>query len=200
MIGRQSQLDFGVEFGEEPTIVDSLPPPDQIHNGSLYIIKNYESRYLTHKIHKFAGKFIPELPRWAISHYLSGRPREYVVDPFVGSGTTLVEASLLGVSSIGLDVDPLARLIAKVKTTPISSRMLDDAVREILARLDRARGLAQPPAIATLAHWFRPDSVMDLVAIKGLVDEYRDHEDLHDFLIVCFSAIIRRASNADNAG
>jgi hypothetical protein len=177
--------------------VDCLPSPDEISNGAVFRIRNHESRYLTHKFHKYAGKFIPELPQWV---FRSLRPERgaIVLDPFVGSGTTLVEASLYGVSAIGLDVDPMARLIAKVKTTPLDPAKLERATSAILADLPAARASGRRPEIPTLYHWFSPKAVEALSAIRGLIDRYEADGDLHDFLTICFSSIVRRASKADN--
>ena len=72
-------------------------------------------RALTHGIHKYPAKFFPELPRWIIKRY--SEKWDMILDPFMGSGTTNLEASLLGRHSIGVDVDPFSRFIASVKTT-----------------------------------------------------------------------------------
>ena len=177
--------------------VDYLPTPDKIANGAIFRIRNHELRYLTHKFHKYAGKFIPELPQWALRSLRPGRDA-IVLDPFVGSGTTLVEASLYGVSAIGIDVDPLARLIAKVKTTPLEPSKLERATSAILGDLATARAVGRRPEIPTLYHWFSPTAVEALASIRGLIDRHEDDPDLHDFLTICFSSIVRRASNADN--
>lgn len=183
---------------EEPMYVDAFPSVNNISNGSVFIVKNYESRYLTHKFHKYPGKFIPELPRWAIANFAPSTPGAWVLDPFVGSGTTLVEASLRGINAIGLDVDPLARLIAKVKSTALDPELLQDATRELLERVDGTRIAGYRPSIPTLNHWFSDDAVERLSQIRGAVDSFEASPDLHDFFTVCFSSIIRRASNADN--
>jgi hypothetical protein len=182
----------------EPTHVDELPASETISDGAVFVIRNHESRYLTHTFHKYAGKFIPEIPRWAFRSYLPDSSDRLVVDPFVGSGTTLVEASLVGAKSIGIDVDPLARLIAKVKVTPLNPDELAAAVRDLLAEVDSSPPTRLRPSIPTLNHWFSPTAVDDLSAIKGLLERYRPNADLYDFLFICFSGIIRRASNADN--
>lgn len=182
----------------DPKYVDMFPPAGEIRDGELFVVKNYESRYLTHKFHKYAGKFIPELPRWALENYSLKGQETLVLDPFVGSGTTLVEASLLGVNAIGLDVDPLARLIAKVKSTPIDAERLSSAAKSLLRRVEKSKGLSRRPVIPTLSHWFSAEAVERLATIRGAVDTFEAEPDLHDFFTICFSAVIRRASNADN--
>src|SRR3989304_2958664 len=69
--------------------------------------------YLTHNIHAYTAKLIPQIPRYFIEKYTS---REDVVfDPFCGSGTTLLEAMLLARNAIGIDINPLATLISEIK-------------------------------------------------------------------------------------
>lgn len=73
--------------------------------------------YLTHELHLYKGKFFPRMVRSLMNRFLVN-PNGLVVDPFAGSGTALLEASLLGHSSIGIDVDPTSVLISSQKLTP----------------------------------------------------------------------------------
>jgi DNA methylase len=181
----------------EPKVVDDLPQ-EGIANGDVFIIRNCESRYLTHDFHKFAGKFIPHVPRWAINRYLKRGGQKVVLDPFVGSGTTLVEAMLDGQRGYGVDIDPLARLIAKVKTTPIAEDRLRSALRHLATKLeDRPKGTYRPN-IPTLSHWFTGRAIEELSSIDEIIQDFREEIDLYDFLTIAFSAIVRRVSNADN--
>jgi DNA modification methylase len=182
----------------EPKYVDIFPAVGEIDDGEVFIVKNHESRYLTHKFHKYPGKFIPAIPRWAFESFLPTGREAWVLDPFVGSGTTLVEASLHGVNGIGLDVDPLARLIAKVKSTRIDPERLESAAKSLMRKLGRTKRVGRKPEIATLSHWFSSDAIERLAMIRGAVDTFEAEPDLHDFFCICFSAVIRRASNADN--
>lgn len=182
----------------DPLVVDDLPTSGDIKSGQVFIIRNHESRYLTHTFHKYAGKFIPQIPRWALKRHLAQRRGAVVLDPFVGSGTTLVECLLNGQRGFGIDIDPLARLIAKVKTTPLPQRRLRKIVREIESKLDRRREGWLRPSIPSLNHWFTPQAVEDLSAVRSIVEDYSEEPDIFDFLLICFSSILRRASNADN--
>jgi site-specific DNA-methyltransferase (cytosine-N4-specific) len=77
-----------------------------------------------HGIHPYPAKFIPQIPRALLKLFHPGDDSP-VLDPFCGSGTTLVEAMFAGMPSIGIDVHPLATLIAKVKTTPINASVVE---------------------------------------------------------------------------
>src|SRR2546429_7104374 len=73
---------------------------------------------LTHSFYRYPGRFSPEFARGAIS--LFSPPRSPILDPFMGGGTTAVEALTLGRRFIGADVNPLGVFVTRVKTTLIS--------------------------------------------------------------------------------
>jgi ubiquinone/menaquinone biosynthesis C-methylase UbiE len=81
---------------------------------------NSVNQYLTHWIYPYKGKFHPQMVR-ALLNYLGLREGETVLDPFMGSGTTALEAQLLGINCIGIDASPLCVLQTKVKTESIGA-------------------------------------------------------------------------------
>jgi DNA modification methylase len=76
-----------------------------------------DSSYASHDVHAFAAKFPPQLPRAFIRGLTA--PGDFVLDPMMGSGTTIVEALLEGRGGIGLDIDPLALRVSQAKTMPM---------------------------------------------------------------------------------
>src|ERR1700682_3661110 len=91
----------------------------------------------TNTIHPYPAKFIPQIPRHFIEQL--SEVGDTVYEPFLGSGTTAVEANILGRNAIGNDVNELAVLISKVKTTPISNKKLlslDSLLNRIYNRID----------------------------------------------------------------
>src|SRR5919197_3980824 len=87
-----------------------------------------------HRLHPYLGKFVPQLVEALLSRYLprSGR----VLDPFAGSGTTLVQALESGLDATGADVAPFNCLLMRVKTREYNPFVLESELREALARLD----------------------------------------------------------------
>ncbi len=184
---------------KELVSVEEIPNGDSERHGNVFLIKNGGLTAGTHKFHRYPGKFIPHVPRWAIKRYLSEPvPTSVVVDPFCGSGTTLAEAAALGIRSIGIDVDPIARLVSRVKTRPIDGNRLKDVVADVSLKVRRRSVPNFLPTIPTLDHWFSKDAVRDLGVIRGIVEEYAGEVEIYEFLLVCFASVIRRASNADN--
>lgn len=163
---------------------------------------DHDTLYATHALHAFAAKCPPQLVRWALDEFTE--PGDMVLDPMVGSGTTLVEAVLCGRHAIGADIDPLARLIAKVKATPIAAPLLDAAASAVLQAFvtDRVRPQPEPlayPVIHQLERWFLPSVVADLTLLKQCIRRAEVGEDVRDFLFVAFSSLITARTSVANA-
>ena len=75
---------------------------------------SHNTLYATHGLHAYTAKCPPQLVKYGLHYY--SKPGERILDPMAGSGTTLVEARLMGRHPLGYDIDPLARLIAQVKS------------------------------------------------------------------------------------
>ena len=163
-----------------------------------YIISDNNVAYLTHNIHKFPSKFIPQIPSWAIKRHLRKEKGKSILDPMCGSGTTLVESILASHNAYGIDIDPLARLITKVKVTLLGEKRLRAVCNDVIEKIKvRKQGIFRP-CLPTLRHWFNEKTINDLGIIRDTIEEYKDEKDIYDFLIVTMSSIIRKVSNADN--
>ncbi|MCF7912117.1 MAG: hypothetical protein K9M99_06295 [Candidatus Cloacimonetes bacterium] len=179
--------------------------PLEIEENTIFTINTKSVTYLTHDFHKYPGKFIPQVPKWAIEKYLSGLEGKIILDPFCGSGTTLVEALLHHHNCIGIDIDPLSVLISKVKTTVINLKKLNEINEWLINSINQEEIAEFKPSCATINHWFTNDAINKLSIIRSLIDKIpvlfgnnRDIIDIQDLLIICFSSIIRKVSNADN--
>jgi len=74
-----------------------------------------------HRLHPYLGKFIPQLVEVFLRKYF--KQDQAILDPFLGSGTTLIEANLLNMNSIGIELSEFSHLIAKVKTQKYNYRI-----------------------------------------------------------------------------
>jgi DNA modification methylase len=172
-----------------------IPARDLSSEFAKYIGKQVS--YATHGIHKYPAKFIPQIPRFCIDSYSD--VGDVVLDPFMGSGTTLLESYVSGRDSFGVDIHPLARLIAKVKTTPLDPRILVPLAEDLLDELkaDRDDDWAWVPEIPNREHWFRDSVLSELATVKKHIWGFPE-DKYKDFFRICLSSIIRKVSNSDN--
>ncbi len=149
-----------------------------------------ELSYLTHNYYRYYGKFPPSIPRKLLRDFRP-RPGAWVLDPYSGSGTTLVEALCEGVPSIGVDISPLATLAGNVKTT-----IVDDAsVRENLRAVLDAASRSDPMLPEKPSQWFSDEATADLGRLKAALVALPGGP-VRSFLVLAFFAIIRRVSKA----
>jgi len=180
-----------VEAGEHDDDVTATPPIDLTFTAAGNL-------YATHAIHAFAARCPPPLVDWAISRYSA--PGETVLDPMAGSGTSLLEACLLGRAARGADIDPLGRLIAKAKATPVDLDEFDKAVTEVERLLDgAARDDGWRPDLPDLDYWFREDVTVDLARLRNAIREVGIGQDVRDVLWVAFSSLIVGRTSVANA-
>ena len=95
-----------------PTIYADLIRPN--YQGGEFNRTRSVNQYLTHWIYPYQGKFHPQMAR-ALLNIAGARAGSLVLDPYLGSGTTALEAALLGMRCIGIDMSPLCVLLARVK-------------------------------------------------------------------------------------
>jgi DNA modification methylase len=154
--------------------------------------------YATHGLHPFAARCPPPLAAWAITHF--SEPGQIVLDPMAGSGTTLVEACLLGRVARGADIDPLARLIAKAKATLVDPDAFGKAGAEVLRLAEEgAVDDSWRPALPGWERWFRLDVAQDLSRLRAAILAVDAEQDVTDLLWVCFSSLIVARTSVANA-
>jgi len=160
--------------------------------------RGFTTQYLTHKFHPYPARFIPQIPLTFIK--LFTKEGETVLDPMCGSGTTIVEAFLNNRNSIGIDLNPLATLITKVKTTLIPDTELQ-YFEEKLQRMKKhfdldCKGINEKLELLPnrkISKIFNRDVLCKLEAIKEILIEIKNeggHDDIYDFGRVALSSTI----------
>ena len=201
-----------------PTVYDQLIRPK--YQGGEFNRTRSVNQYLTHWIYPYRGKFHPQMVR-ALLNIVGVTQQSLVLDPYVGSGTTALEASLLGARCVGIDVSPLCVLLTRVKTLSVTAV---DQVRQKVH--DLLLDDALDPSDASVAHDACP-VVADFVQVARMVafsDMSRRKRDgrtsfrknlqamlvsveahasaLHRFQIAagCVSALLGNSKNLGDAG
>jgi site-specific DNA-methyltransferase (cytosine-N4-specific) len=159
-----------------------------------------DTTYLTHNFHPFPAKFIPQIPRILIEQF--SEPGDTVFDPFCGSGTTLVEASLLGRNSIGTDINPISILASRVKTTPLDANqvgLVSSTVSAIKDRIQEGNLSQDIPEFHGRDHWFM-EHVQHELAMQREVILAMTGGDTPErlFLDLAFSSVVNLVSNQDS--
>lgn len=157
---------------------------------------DFRVRVVEHEVesvHPYPAKFIADLPA-AFLDALPVPPGTILMDPFCGSGTTLAEGQRRGLRTLGVDLNPIACLIARVKTAPLSSTAMTSAAAAVNGM--RAGMAADVPDIPNLAHWFKKPVQVALTRLLGLIDAAPPGD--RDFLRLAASSIIVRVSNQES--
>jgi len=157
------------------------------------------SGYLSHNFHSFPAKFPPQLPRLFINSLT--KPGELVLDPMQGSGTTILEAMLANRRAIGLDIDPLALLITKVKTTPLDPIQVLGIAKDIQKKayvtfthrpndlIEALESRWDQETKKFVDYWFETDTQFALMALLLEIDKLKNPA-LKNFFRLAFSSII----------
>src|SRR6185312_434880 len=125
-----------------------------------------------HRLHPYLGKFVPQLVEELLRRYVE--PGGRVLDPFAGSGTTLVQCLESGYDAVGVDVAPFNCLLMRVKTAPRDPFRLQSDIRDVLGR--GGRSSRQPRGY--VREWFAPQAAAELLHFRSLVDEYANADVL----------------------
>ena len=171
-----------------------------------------KTRYLTHGLHPYPAKFIPQIPNALIQELSS--VGETIADIFCGSGTTLLEALQLKRHAVGIDANPLAALISEAKTTPLTDDDFHDlgthraTCESVLPSAEALTGdLFNQGEGFTSAHWRPHPDVSDFWFLPHVVEELAELRSLIDLVqspaarklcIVTFSSIIVSVSKQDS--
>ncbi len=130
-----------------------------------------------HRLHPYLGKFVPQLvERFLTRHF---RPGQRILDPFAGSGTTLVECTTFGASSVGVDVSAFNVLLSAVKTARYDPAAVErDLIDTLQAAEDAAGEPAGVPPGDYLRTWYHPAALAQLLRYRDVVCAQAEHADL----------------------
>ncbi len=120
-----------------------------------------------HSLHPYLGKFIPQLVEVFLHRYFT--PQDCVYDPFVGSGTTLVESNVFGAASIGCDISAFNCLLSRVKTASYSLGGLELGLKVALEDARRSKEVGEEKPSKWLRSWYSDRALSELLAYRTAI-------------------------------
>ncbi|MFV8765505.1 hypothetical protein ACNNMY_08695 [Aerococcus urinaeequi] len=167
------------------------------------------TKTLTHGYHTYPAMMIPQLAKGFIEltqKYVSGINNIY--DPFMGSGTTIVEGIVHGLDSYGIDINPLSLLMTKAKTTALDPNLLLENINKLKNNIQqdysnymmRNLVIENIPDFDRIDFWFKPQVIEVLQLIKNNILIFKESEkDSFFFFMAAFSETVRYVSNTRNS-
>lgn len=147
----------------------------------------------THGYHRYPAKFLPNLVEKLILEYT--KPNDVIADMFAGCGTTLVEAKLHGRKSIGVDINPVAELITKVKINPIKPWILQSWFDKLVTQIGLfdENDYASISKHARIDYWFVPENKGKIAFLYKTLLKIRN-DNVKNFFLVSLSHILKNCS------
>ena len=175
----------------------------------FYGLAERERTKHVNRLHPYLGKFIPQLVEWFLDRYF--KKSDWILDPFMGSGTTLVQANEMGLASIGVDISEFNCHIAKVKLDRYDLVLARKEVLEVESRVQRfsnrlrekdgqslelfpdyqidklKEGLLAECKSEYLQTWFAPNALLEMLYYRRLIPYY----NYQDLLRIILSRAVR---------
>lgn len=188
-------------LNKEYTQKDSMPIIFDFKGASSRLLNdNKDNRYIQY-IHYYPGRIFPYIPLYLLSSNDFAHLDGYLLDPFAGSGTILLESIINPIikrNSMGVEINPLARLISKVKTTPLDFSKIKQFMQETKSLYKHTIKCKDDiPEFKNRELWFSCNAIKKLAKLKYAIENLDASLDYKDFFWVCFSTIIRKVAKAD---
>jgi DNA modification methylase len=163
-----------------------------------------------HSIHKYKAKFFPRMIRSVLTDQIPHMPRSdsgklVLLDPFVGSGTSLIESALLGIDSIGVDIDKLSCLISEAKIAALNSDidLIESSSRKLLSSSSQntSNGFSFQFPSKIAIKFKKLDKESEMISYQSQISKWiksindLEFEEAHSLLKICFSDALSRKFN-----
>ncbi|KRM87640.1 DNA methyltransferase [Lacticaseibacillus thailandensis] len=160
--------------------------------GSSWDFRGFKKSGI-HSLGKYPATMVAEMQFKLLKEWTTGT-NQVVLDPFMGSGTSLVEAQRLGFDAIGIDINPYAVLLSQVKTHNYGDVNWHALKARLSERLFFNHGSIENWHFSNIDKWFRPDIIRSLTKVRNAIL----HEDdiwIRRYLWICMSEVIYYHSN-----
>lgn len=176
-----SKLPYSIISGDIPT---------DLSNDSLISI----SREQPLKIYNLGfqpAKSIPEIPRWFLRKYVD--KGQIILEPFAGSGTTIIESIRFGAGIYWLDFHPLSQLICRVKTSVVDLNKARNIFGKIMEKARNQNFSSKTVEFSNKDFWFQKPVQEALEILRFNI--FNSDKDIQDILLLALSSTVRKASN-----
>lgn len=158
-----------------------------------------------HRWFRLTPSFGPELVREMLSK-LSAEKGDYILDPFSGAGTTMIESSLEGFDSLGFEINPFLYFVNRVTVYwNLDPSSLTKSLNKISHEYRKARRKVtfcnledyayHLPPIHNPTRWWRPDILVDLLVLKECTNSVQDSHERDFFLLALASVLVPDLTN-----
>ncbi len=180
---------FGIDFNEVKERSDITKNIETLGNDLTFLnVRESERTKHVHRLHPYLGKFVPQLVEVFLRKFF--KRGDIILDPFVGSGTTSIEANVLGMPSVGIELSPFNALICKAKADKYDINELRSELNDILKKTkefsENLRKGVRVEKFTTeskyLNDWFAPVALQEILFFRSKLQNYK-YQDLFKIIL-----------------